>query len=112
MRHKTYKLRLHRAAQLPEKGDTNGAIRIPRRLATEFPNKAGAYPVIADTLWDKCKLAKAFKEFRATTKQFPKSKIASPGLFHTLWALSKTDAAFDEMKQFSVFRFVGTTRRW
>src|SRR2546425_4182454 len=97
---KTYKLRFRRADQLREKGDTDGAIRILRRLVAEFPNKAAAYLIIGDILWDKDKLAEASKEFRAATKHFPNSRIASLALFHTLWAQSKTDAAFDEMKRF------------
>jgi predicted Zn-dependent protease len=100
-----YKRRFAKANRLRKEGDAQAAIKVLRGLITEFPEKAAAYLVIGDILWDAGKLPAASRAFRVATKLFPKLKIASLGLFHTLWEQSKTDAAFGEMKRFQRISF-------
>lgn len=103
-----YKSRFESANRLRKQGDPNGAIRVLRALVAEFPDKAAAYLVIGDILWDEGRLPAASVAFRAATRRFPKLEIASRGLFHTLWEQSRTDAAFREMKRFQSISFSQT----
>ena len=97
---KDYKLRFESANRLRKEGDAEGAISVLRALVADYPEKAAAYLVIGDILWDNGKLAAASAAFRVATEHFPKLEIASLSLFHTLWRQSQTDAAFAEMKRF------------
>jgi predicted Zn-dependent protease len=100
-----YKSRFQSANLLRKNGDADGAIKVLRGLVADFPNKAAAYLVIGDILWDEGRLSSASAAFRVATERFPKQKIASLGLFHTLWQQSMTDAAFEEMKRFQGVSF-------
>jgi len=95
-----YKLRFESANQIRKSGDADGAIRVLRALAADFPKQAAAYLIIGDILWDEGRLPESAAAFRVATRRFPKLEIASLGLFHTLWRQSKTKAAFAEMKRF------------
>jgi predicted Zn-dependent protease len=97
-----YKRKFAKANEFRKKGNADAAIKLLRALVAEFPERAAAYLVIGDILWDAGKLPAASRAFRIATKLFPKLEIASLGLFHTLWAQSKTDAAFAEMKRFQM----------
>jgi predicted Zn-dependent protease len=100
-----YKKRFAKANPCRKKGDAHAAIKLLGELVAEFPERAAAYLVIGDIMWDAGKLPAASRAFRVATKLFPKLKIASLGLFHTLWEQSKTDAAFAEMKRFQSTSF-------
>ena len=101
----SYKRTFAKANRFRRCGDSRRAMAILRTLMRDFPDKAAAYVVLGDILWEAGELKKAARAFRVATERFPKLEIASKGLFHTLWDQAETDAALNELGRFQSVAF-------